>query len=151
MKNSANGVIYFERKASSQAYGQSSLSKIGWHLSPAHTKMDLGARVSRKLEFVLDDRTRSHDGFPADGLLVGDAMRLQQVLVNLVGNAVKFTEEGTVRLLAEVDALKAPDVVIAVSIIDTGIGISEEQQARLFESFEQAESSTTRRFGRKPA
>jgi len=101
----------------------------------------------RKLEFVLDDRTRSHDGFPADGLLVGDAMRLQQVLVNLVGNAVKFTEEGTVRLLAEVDALKAPDVVIAVSIIDTGIGISEEQQARLFESFEQAESSTTRRFG----
>ncbi|MDZ7670661.1 MAG: ATP-binding protein [Gammaproteobacteria bacterium] len=101
----------------------------------------------RKLEFVLDDRTREHPEFPADGLLVGDAMRLQQVLVNLVGNAVKFTESGSIRLRAEVESLSSPDLVLAIAVEDTGIGISEEQQRRLFESFEQAESSTTRRFG----
>jgi len=101
----------------------------------------------RKLEFVIEDRTGSHPGFPADGVLVGDAMRLQQVLVNLVGNAVKFTESGRICLSADVESLAAPDVMLSVAVKDTGIGISEEQQARLFESFEQAESSTTRRFG----
>jgi PAS domain S-box-containing protein len=101
----------------------------------------------RKLGFILDDRTQEHPEFPADGLLVGDAMRLQQILVNLVGNAVKFTEKGEITLTAEVESLSAPDMVLAIAVTDTGIGISEEQRERLFESFEQAESSTTRRFG----
>ncbi|HEX7035005.1 MAG TPA: ATP-binding protein [Pseudomonadales bacterium] len=101
----------------------------------------------RKLAFYVDDHTREHPNFPEDGMLVGDAMRLHQVLVNLVGNAVKFTEAGEIRLSVKVHTWVPPDVVLAIAVSDTGIGISEEQQERLFESFEQAESSTTRRFG----
>jgi PAS domain S-box-containing protein len=101
----------------------------------------------RKLTFTIDDYTSEHAEFPADGVLLGDAMRLQQVLVNLVGNAVKFTEKGEVRVTARVTGFDAPHVVLAIEVADTGIGISDEHQQRLFESFEQAESSTTRRFG----
>jgi PAS domain S-box-containing protein len=101
----------------------------------------------RKLGFTIDDRTREHPLYPADGVVFGDAMRLQQILVNLIGNAVKFTETGDIMLALEVESATPPWLVLAVSVTDTGIGISEEQQQRLFESFEQAESSTTRRFG----
>ncbi|MEQ8859363.1 MAG: ATP-binding protein [Pseudomonadales bacterium] len=101
----------------------------------------------RKLDFAIEDRTHENASFPRDGVLIGDAMRLQQVLVNLVGNAVKFTDSGGIRLIAEVETLDPPDLMLAIEVVDSGIGISAEQQARLFESFEQAESSTTRRFG----
>ncbi|MCL2419712.1 MAG: ATP-binding protein, partial [Conexibacteraceae bacterium] len=75
-------------------------------------------------------------------LLMGDAARVRQVLFNLVGNAIKFTAEGCVRL-----QVKATDGGIGIAVSDTGIGISPEQQDRLFEAFVQAEQSTTRRFG----
>ncbi|MEZ5557237.1 MAG: ATP-binding protein [Pseudomonadales bacterium] len=101
----------------------------------------------RNLKLMVEDDTPNHPEFPADGVLQGDALRLQQVLVNLVGNAVKFTEEGEIRLRVSVAKVAAPQVTLAVRVTDTGIGISAEHQARLFESFEQAESSTTRRFG----
>ncbi|MBX3705227.1 MAG: response regulator [Pseudomonadales bacterium] len=101
----------------------------------------------RNLTFEIDDRTLACPGFPADGVLVGDALRLQQVLVNLVGNAVKFTERGSVRLVLDVESLGEHELVLAAQVIDTGIGIEEHDQRRLFESFEQAELSTTRRFG----
>jgi PAS domain S-box-containing protein len=101
----------------------------------------------RKLSFTIDDETVAHPGYPADGVLLGDPMRLQQVLVNLVGNAVKFTEHGEIRLSARVAELSNAGALLAFDVADTGIGISDEHQQRLFESFEQAESSTTRRFG----
>jgi signal transduction histidine kinase/DNA-binding response OmpR family regulator/PAS domain-containing protein len=80
--------------------------------------------------------------------LIGDDQRLAQVITNLLGNAVKFTPgEGTIfldaRLLEETDGV----CTIRISVIDTGIGISPEQQAKLFHSFQQAETSTTRKFG----
>jgi PAS domain S-box-containing protein len=79
--------------------------------------------------------------------LVGDATRLRQVLVNLLGNAVKFTEKG--EILTTVDAHLEPDgwYEIHFAVCDTGIGISEESRSRIFQSFSQADSSTTRRFG----
>jgi CheY-like chemotaxis protein/HPt (histidine-containing phosphotransfer) domain-containing protein/anti-sigma regulatory factor (Ser/Thr protein kinase) len=80
-------------------------------------------------------------------MLIGDALRIQQVLVNLVGNAVKFTESGGIVLGAEVIAASRGQLVLNLSVTDTGIGIPEAQLARLFESFEQAETSTTRRYG----
>jgi PAS domain S-box-containing protein len=104
--------------------------------------------VRRKnLTLTVDDRTGAHPGFPDDGVLVGDALRLQQVLVNLVGNAVKFTERGSIGISVEVAGIDDRKIVLAATVSDTGIGIGEQDQSRLFESFEQAELSTTRRFG----
>ena len=85
-------------------------------------------------------------------VLVGDAMRLQQVLINLSGNAIKFTAAGSVtlqaRLLARhVEPDGAERVRLRLAVIDTGIGMSPEVVARLFTPFTQAEASTTRRFG----
>jgi len=79
--------------------------------------------------------------------LVGDAHRLEQVLINLTGNAIKFTERGSVRLRIGVDDRSPDRVRLRFSVIDTGIGISAEKQAGLFSAFTQADTSTTRRFG----
>jgi CheY-like chemotaxis protein/anti-sigma regulatory factor (Ser/Thr protein kinase) len=78
--------------------------------------------------------------------LRGDALRLRQVLTNLVGNAIKFTAAGGVTLAAA--AADAPDGVrLHLTVRDTGIGIEPAAQARIFDAFEQADGSTTRRFG----
>ena len=79
--------------------------------------------------------------------LIGDAMRLQQVLLNLVSNAIKFTAHGEVVLSIEVLAHDAQGVKLQVAVRDTGIGIAPENHARIFSGFTQAEASTTRRFG----
>ena len=79
--------------------------------------------------------------------LVGDGMRLQQVLLNLGSNAIKFTEKGEVVLAVQVTEQQAHAVTLRFSVCDTGIGIAPEHQARIFEGFTQAEASTTRRFG----
>jgi len=80
-------------------------------------------------------------------LLVGDAMRLQQVLVNLGGNAVKFTPAGKVLLTLTLVERVGAAVVLGVAVQDQGIGIAPENQRHIFKGFSQAESSTTRRFG----
>ena len=76
--------------------------------------------------------------------VVGDAARLRQVLFNLAGNAIKFTEHGGVSIVVEPNA--EPDGV-AIAVHDTGIGIPSEDQARIFLEFEQADGSSTRKFG----
>ncbi|MDR1655117.1 MAG: response regulator, partial [Treponema sp.] len=80
--------------------------------------------------------------------LVGDDQRLAQVITNLLSNAAKFTpEQGIVRLKAMLESIEGRYCVLAMEVRDSGIGISEEQQKRLFASFEQADSSTSRKFG----
>jgi len=79
--------------------------------------------------------------------LVGDANRLRQVLVNLVGNAIKFTERGEVVVRSELEAVDTDGLTLCFSVRDTGIGLTDEQRARIFRAFEQADSSTTRRYG----
>ena len=101
----------------------------------------------RNLQLKIEDATQDHPDFPADGIVIGDALRLHQVLVNLVGNAMKFTEEGKILVRASILQSQVPNITVEFSVTDTGIGISDEQQSRLFELFEQAETSTTRRYG----
>jgi PAS domain S-box-containing protein len=79
--------------------------------------------------------------------LVGDGMRLQQVLVNLVGNAIKFTEKGEVSLLVEALPSNAGAVELRFRVRDSGIGMNRAQRERLFSAFSQADASITRRFG----
>ena len=79
--------------------------------------------------------------------LVGDAVRLQQVLVNLVGNAVKFTEHGEVGVALKVCARDAASVTLEFMVRDTGIGIAAQDLEHIFSAFTQAEASITRRFG----
>ncbi len=79
--------------------------------------------------------------------VIGDAARLRQILLNLLSNAIKFTQGGSVTLKVMREHSDSHSEAIRVSIIDTGIGISPAQQDRLFESFSQADSSTTRKFG----
>ena len=79
--------------------------------------------------------------------LVGDPTRLRQVLLNLLGNAIKFTQTGEVSLRVEQDGDDAVPTALRFTVADTGIGIANEKLARVFERFTQADSSTTRRFG----
>ena len=84
-------------------------------------------------------------GLPA--VLVGDEARLKQVVLNLVNNAIKFTDKGSVRVALTVDRVASREVALRVSVADDGIGISEEQQTTLFRRFSQVDGSITRRFG----
>ena len=79
--------------------------------------------------------------------LVADRTRLLQVLINLVGNAVKFTEAGSVTVEVQTATLDDGQQGIRFAVVDTGIGIAPEAQGRIFDAFEQADGSTTRRFG----
>jgi PAS domain S-box-containing protein len=79
--------------------------------------------------------------------LVGDASRLRQIVVNLLGNAIKFTEEGEVLLQVEMEAAGPGEVTLGFVITDTGIGIPRDKQDVIFEAFAQADSSTTREYG----
>jgi PAS domain S-box-containing protein len=79
--------------------------------------------------------------------LLGDPIRLGQIILNLVGNAVKFTEEGEVVLEVNCESESDRDAVLHFSVRDTGIGISEEKLAMIFEAFTQADASTTRKHG----
>jgi CheY-like chemotaxis protein len=79
--------------------------------------------------------------------LVGDPGRLRQVIINLVGNALKFTEQGEIVAVVTVDSLEESAVVLHFMVSDTGIGISADKQQQIFEAFSQADTSTTRRYG----
>jgi len=76
-----------------------------------------------------------------------DASRLRQILINLIGNAIKFTDHGSVRLIMKLEESPSVGPRLRFDITDTGIGISSDQLARLFQPFTQADASTTRRFG----
>ncbi|OQW89833.1 MAG: hypothetical protein BWK72_00870 [Rhodoferax ferrireducens] len=102
----------------------------------------IGEKVAAKgLELIFDvDRNVPNN-------LVGDPLRLSQVLINYANNAVKFTDHGEVDVVVRVREQTPEDVLLYFAVRDTGIGISEEQRAQLFQSFKQADSSTTRHYG----
>ncbi len=96
---------------------------------------------SKGLELILDVSSK----LPAR--VVGDPGRLRQILLNLVGNAIKFTAEGEIIVRAQVVDESENERLLAITVSDTGIGIPKEKQALIFEAFAQADASTTRRFG----
>jgi PAS domain S-box-containing protein len=79
--------------------------------------------------------------------LFGDSLRLRQVIINLVGNAIKFTEEGTIRLEVHRERETPDKISLRFQIQDTGVGIPDDKQSVIFEAFTQADSSATRKFG----
>ncbi|MGX5913664.1 response regulator [Aliidiomarina sp. Khilg15.8] len=95
----------------------------------------------KDLEFIIN--------LPANipTMLLGDPMRLNQVLVNLVSNAIKFTDEGEINVSCTLLEQSQEKVWLRISVTDTGIGMDEEQRANLFQAFTQADTSTTRQFG----
>jgi CheY-like chemotaxis protein len=80
-------------------------------------------------------------------MLVGDALRIQQILANLIGNALKFTAEGSVTLEVNLVELESSQARLCFSVTDSGIGLTPEDQAKLFTPFSQVDTSITRRFG----
>jgi CheY-like chemotaxis protein/HPt (histidine-containing phosphotransfer) domain-containing protein len=89
----------------------------------------------------------AHIDAGSDDVLVGDPTRVRQILFNLLGNALKFTERGGIWVHAGTVPLGGGRTRVTLSVRDTGIGLDDEQKARLFRPFAQADSSTTRRFG----
>ena len=87
-----------------------------------------------------------YDG-PIPESIQSDPLRLRQVLINLVGNAVKFTETGSVRVVARLVQRPLKSALLQIDVVDTGIGLTDEQASRVFNPFIQADSSTTRKFG----
>jgi signal transduction histidine kinase/DNA-binding response OmpR family regulator/HPt (histidine-containing phosphotransfer) domain-containing protein len=114
---------------------------------------DVGCVVEDVLE-LLAERAQSREvelasqvGQDVPSALQGDPSRVRQILVNLVGNAVKFTREGEVVVRVTLDAQDEESVTVRFTVRDTGIGIPKEAQKKIFESFSQADGSTTRQYG----
>ena len=101
-----------------------------------------GARLlEKKLNFLVDVVSDVPDA------LIGDALRLGQVLVNLIGNAIKFTEEGEISVRVECLNRSPESAMLQFSVRDSGIGLEQDKANVLFEAFSQADSSTTRKYG----
>ena len=94
---------------------------------------------SLSLRVLVDDAVPTH--------LLGDALRLRQILINLVSNAIKFTERGAIDVTVNCPQSTDKSLTLKFSVIDSGIGMDEQQVSRIFASFAQADSSITRRFG----
>ena len=101
--------------------------------------------VVRANEKKLDLKVNISDQMPA--WLLGDAGRVRQILINLTGNAIKFTERGSVTLTVTTPEISPTEATVHIEIIDTGIGIDPATQARLFQKFVQADASMARRYG----
>jgi signal transduction histidine kinase/CheY-like chemotaxis protein len=113
--------------------------------------LDLVRDIVKSMEVLAQHKTLTLglSGTASSPRLVGDPVRLRQVLVNLIGNAIKFTERGTVDVEMALTAPAGADgeVEMQITVRDTGIGIAEQKQRVIFEPFRQADGSTSRRYG----
>lgn len=118
-----------------------------------HIAFDLGTVLENARTVIMHSIHKNAVTFTMDvdeevpRYLMGDPMRLGQILLNLLSNAEKFTQQGYVRLSCTLDSLNASTACISFCVEDSGIGMSQELMSRIFEPFSQADGSTTRRFG----
>ena len=125
--------------------GQLLLEKHDFNLS------DIFENVNATMHFNAENKgldlifQKDFTGIPVN--LKGDALRLRQILLNLIGNSIKFTEEGSVRVSVDPETENKESLGLHFTVADTGIGISADEKEIIFNSFSQADSSTTRKFG----
>jgi CheY-like chemotaxis protein len=124
------------RKLDLEAIPFSVRDLIGQSLKPLAVKAE-----QKGLELLYDVHPDVPEG------IIGDPVRVRQVLSNLIGNAIKFTEQGHVLLEVRQDAHNEGSTMLHFEVADTGIGVAPEKHATIFEAFSQADGSTTRRFG----
>ncbi|TWA91716.1 signal transduction histidine kinase [Azospirillum brasilense] len=124
--------------------GKLSVERTGFHLDKVlGTLADLIAEkaAAKGLELIFDVA----QNVPSD--LIGDPLRIGQILVNYANNAVKFTERGEIAIIVRLEEEAGSDLLVRFEVRDTGIGLSDEQKNQLFRSFQQADASTTRKYG----
>ena len=124
--------------------GKLTIERIDFDLQPVLENLanligDKVASKSLELVFNIDPQLPRQ--------LVGDPLRLGQILINYCNNAVKFTEQGEVEVILRAEQRSAEQIELYLGVRDTGIGMTAEQLGRLFESFQQADTSTTRKYG----
>jgi PAS domain S-box-containing protein len=134
-----NDILDFSKIEAGKLGIESAAVDTGAVLDAVRKTLAVGAQA-KGLELVVE----ADAGLPP---LLGDSGRLRQVLLNLVGNAIKFTERGSVRVRAHEVRRDAAQVVVGFEVVDTGIGISAAAQRHIFEAFGQADGSTTRKYG----
>ncbi|MCW9034390.1 MAG: response regulator [Rhodospirillales bacterium] len=142
--NSLLGIINDILDFSKIEAGKIDMESVPFRLSDVLEKISslMSVKVQEKgLELLISTRKEAPNG------LVGDPLRLSQILTNLVNNAVKFTDEGEIVLRIEHVETTGDQVTLKFSVTDSGIGMSEEQMNKVFQSFGQAEASTTRKYG----
>ena len=105
------------------------------------TALFMGAAETKGIELIVCPPEQQ------GGSLLGDALRVRQILMNLIGNAVKFTAQGEVAVKADVQVIEPDRALVQISVADTGIGMDAATIAKIFEPFTQADESTTRRYG----
>ena len=124
--------------------GKVSLEQIDFRLSQTIaivTEMMMQKSVEKKIKLFAEVDKKISDN------LIGDPTRLNQILLNLIGNAIKFTEEGEVKIIVSLVADNAEDIELKFSITDTGIGIPQDKLSSIFDAFTQATNETTRKYG----
>ncbi len=135
-----NSILDFSKIES----GKFKVEEIDFHLDSVLD--NVGQMLEPKAaEKGLELLIQTDPNIPLD--LIGDPLRLEQILINLCNNAIKFTSSGEVIISAKLGAQSGNNVTLDFCVQDTGIGLSTEQQAKIFESFTQADSSTTRQYG----
>jgi signal transduction histidine kinase/ligand-binding sensor domain-containing protein/CheY-like chemotaxis protein/HPt (histidine-containing phosphotransfer) domain-containing protein len=105
------------------------------------TSLFTGSAATKGIELIVCPTAHDHQG------LMGDPLRLRQILMNLIGNAVKFTAQGEVVVKADIVCIEPDRATLQITVSDTGVGMDEATIAKIFEPFTQADESTSRRFG----